>query len=164
MYPITVAVAEPDLKKRAQLEQFLKQSDHNIQVLTDINTHCCKKNEIKLKFRENQSITTETVARIEWLQPCVVFVNTRQLTQDFCDLLAELKLVCPHTYSVVLVKEQSHDSIVINALKSGARGIVDCSDKTLNISKVIHTVYSGQPWVSRKILTKIMEKILLAKH
>lgn len=164
MRPITVAVAEPDPGRRIQLEHFLKSRDHNIEVLTDAISNYGKKNERKLKPRYNLPFSTKTAARIKRLNPRVLIVNTQQLTNECCDLLVEVRLLCPDTLSIVLIKEQAGDCQIIKALKSGAKGIVDCSERSLDLSKIIHTVDKGEPWIPRKILTKIMEKILLSTY
>ncbi|MCP5276530.1 MAG: response regulator transcription factor [Burkholderiales bacterium] len=161
MHPITVAVAENDQMKRRQLEHHLRQNNQNIEVLTDENSLYNKNMEIRLKSRNNQSLKANTVARIKRLRPRVLFVNAQQLTQESFDLLHELNQHCPGTLPVVLVKEEVDDSQVLQVLESGARGIVNCSVKPINVSLIVETVNRGEPWVSRKILVKIMDKIKL---
>jgi len=157
--PITVAVVEHNPKKRKCLEQFLRQNDQTIVVLTDQNSFHCKKTERRLKSRNNLSLQENTIARIKRLKPRILFVNTHQLTKESIDLLHELKQNCFGTLPIVLTKEQAEDYQILHALKNGAHGIVNCSTSPFNISKIIHTVDSGEPWVSRKMLEKIMGKI-----
>lgn len=159
MHPITVAVAENDREKRRQLEHYLRQSDKNIEVLTDKNSFYNKNVERRLKSRNNQSLKASTVARIKRLRPRVLFVNTQQLTKESFDLLHELNQHCPDTLPVVLIKEEADDSHILQALESGACGIVNCSVKPFDVSKIVETINKGEPWVSRKILVKIMNKI-----
>ena len=159
MRPITVAVAENDQEKRRQLEHYLCQSDQNIEVLTDKNSFYNKNVERRLKSRNNQSLKANTVARIKRLRPRVLFVNTQQLTKESFDLLYELNQHCPDTLPVVLIKEEADDNLILRALESGASGIVNCSVKPFDVSKIVETVNKGEPWVSRKILAKIMDKI-----
>ncbi len=159
MQPITVAVAEIDLKKRQQLEQYLRQNDQTIEVLTDKNSFYNQKFERRLKSRDNLSLTANIVARIKRLSPRVLFVNTHRLTKDSFELLDRLNQHCPNTLPVVLIKEEADENIVLKALEHGACGIVNCSIQPVQVSKIIHTVDKGEPWVTRKILTKIMERI-----
>lgn len=159
MRPITVAVAENDQEKRGQLEHYLRQSDQNIEVLTDKNSNYNKNIERRLKSRNNQSLKANTVARIKRLRPRVLFVNTQQLTKESIDLLHELNLHCPDTLPVVLIKEEADDNHILQALENGACGIVDCCVKPFDVFKIVETVNKGEPWVSRKILVKIMDKI-----
>jgi len=160
MPKITVAVVENNPNRREQLEQYLKQNDQNIEVLSDQKSFYDTKMERRLKSRDNLSFKENTVARIKRLKPRVIFVNTQQLTKESCELLFEVHQNCPDTLPVVLVKELSADNHVLQALRCGARGIVDCGSMTIDISKVIQAVDKGEPWVSRKILTKMMEKIV----
>ena len=159
MRQITVAVAENDQEKRRQLEHYLRHSAQNIEVLTDKNSFYNRNIERRLKSRDNQSLKANTVARIKRLRPRVLFVNIQQLTKESFDLLHELNQHCPETLSVVLIKETADDSHILQALESGACGIVDCSVKPLDVSKIVETINKGEPWVSRKILVKIMDKI-----
>lgn len=161
MSKITVAVVENNQSKREQLEHYLKQNNNQgIEVLCDQKSFFDTNNERRLKSRDNLSFKENTVARIKRLKPRVIFINTQRLTKDSCDLLLELHQKCPDTLPVVMVKELSEDNYVLQALQCGARGIVDCGTINLDISKIIQSVDNGEPWVSRKILTKIMEKIV----
>ncbi len=145
-----------------QLEQYLRQNDQTITVLTDQHSSHCKKTERRLKSRDNLSLKENTVARIKRLKPRILFVNTQWLTKDSFDLLYALNQNCPETLPVVLTKQEADDDQILYALKNGARGIVDCSVEPICISKIIYTVDKGEPWVSRKILAKIMEKMKFA--
>jgi len=160
MPKITVAVIENNPNRRKQLEQYLRQNDKNIEVLCDKKSFYETNMERRLKSRENLSFKENTVARIKRLKPRVIFVNTQLLTKESCELLFEVHQNCPDTIPVVLVKELSEENHILQALQSGARGIVDCGSMSFDISKVIHSVDKGEPWVSRKILTKMMEKIV----
>ncbi|MCP5246254.1 MAG: response regulator transcription factor [Burkholderiales bacterium] len=159
MRPITVAVAENDQEKCSQLEHYLRKNDQTIEVLTDKDSFYNKNVERRLKSRDNQSLQANTVARIKRLRPRVLFVNTQQLTKESFDLLHELSQHCPDTLPVVLIKEEADDNHILQALESGACGVVDCSVIPFNVSKIIETVDKGEPWVSRKMLVKIMDKI-----
>jgi len=160
MSKITVAVVENNQNKREQLEEFLKQNDQSIEVLCDQSCFYDINKERRLKSRDNLSFKQNTVARIKRLKPRVIFINTQQLTKESCDLLFELHHNCPNTLPVVMVKELSEDNYVLQALQCGARGIIDCGTMNLDISRIIQSVDKGEPWVSRKILAKIMEKIV----
>ena len=160
MPKITVAVIENNPNRREQLEQYLKQNDQNIEVLCDQKSFYDINMERRLKSRENLSLKENTIARIKRLKPRVIFVNTQLLTKESCELLFEMRQNCPDTVPVVLVKELSKDNHVLQALQCGARGIVDCGSMSIDISKIIRAVDKGEPWVSRKILTKMIEKIV----
>ncbi len=158
-WPITVAVAEHDPIKRKCLEQYLRNSDQTITVLTDSDFFYRKKTERQFKSHDILSLHEQTFARIKRLEPRILFVNTHQLTDESIDLLYNVNQNCYGTLPIVLVKEQTDDDQILNALKNGARGIVDCSKSPLNLPKVIYAVDSGEPWISRRILEKIMGKI-----
>jgi len=161
MSKITVAVVENNQNKREQLEHYLQQNNNQgIEVLCDQQSLFNNRKERRLKSRDNLSFNENTVARIKRLKPRIIFINTQRLTKDSCDLLLDLHQHCPDTFSVVMVKELSEENYVLLALQCGARGIVDCGATNLDISKIIQAVDKGEPWVSRKILTKIMEKIV----
>lgn len=157
---ITVVVVENDHYMRERLERYLRQHDQSIEVLSDKKLFYDNKIERRLKSRDNLSFKENTIARVKRLKPRVICVNAQKLTKESCDLLTELNQNCPDTVSIVLVKEIADERRVVQALECGARGIVDCGTMSFNISKVIHAVDKGEPWVSRKVLTKMMEKIV----
>mgnify|MGYP003643353174 CR=1 FL=1 len=79
-------------------------------------------------------------------------------------MLDALNNHCPDTLPVVLVKEEADDSHVLKALEKGARGVVNYIAPSFSVSKIIRTVAKGEPWVSRKILAKMMKKIIFTSH
>ena len=160
MRPITVAVAENDQNKRKQLELYLRQNDQTIDVLIDKTSFYNRKIERRLKSRNYLSLKTQTVARIKRLKPRILFVNIHQLTKESFDLLNSLSNHCPNTFPVVLVKEEADDGQIMKALENGACGVVNYSAPSFSVTKVIYAVAKGEPWVSRKILAKVMDKII----
>ena len=91
-------------------------------------------------------------------------MNTHQLKKESFDLLNALNKHCPDTFPIVLVKEEVDDSHVLKALENGARGVVNCISPSLSVSKIIYMVAKGEPWVSRKILAKMMKKIISTSY
>ncbi|HBV21930.1 MAG TPA: hypothetical protein PKM20_00110 [Nitrosomonas sp.] len=164
MRTITVAVAENDQNKRKQLEQYLRRHDQTIEILSDEKSFHNKKLERRLKSRDNLSLNANIVARTKRLKPRILFLNTHQLKKESFDLLNALNKHCPDTLPVVLVKEEADDNYVLKALENGARGVVNCITPSFSVSKIIHTVAKGEPWVSRKILAKMMKKIISPSH
>ncbi|PTN12903.1 response regulator transcription factor [Nitrosomonas aestuarii] len=161
---ITVAVAENDQNKRNHLEQYLRRNDQTIEILSDKNSFRNTKLERRLKSRDNLSLNANIVARTKRLKPRILFLNTHQLKKESFDLLDALNNHCPDTLPVVLVKEEADDNHVLKALEKGARGVVNYIAPSFSVSKIIRTVAKGEPWVSRKILAKMMKKIIFTSH
>ncbi len=160
MQPITVAIVDVNLEKRAQLEQFLQRDEKSIKVLVDIKSNHKRVGERRIKSRKHLALIDDVVARVNRLKPRVLLANTHQLSGVCYELLIALRRNCPDTLVVLLVEKSVEENQALKALANGARGFLDCSSDFLNFSKAIFAVDQGEAWVPRKILGKAMDKIL----
>jgi DNA-binding NarL/FixJ family response regulator len=74
-------------------------------------------------------------------------------------LLRQFHLAHPEVIKIVLV-ESSHRALVINAFRSGARGIFSVSEASLRLlSKCIQCVAEGQIWANAEQMNYLLELI-----
>lgn len=159
METVTVAIADMDPGRRTRLEQSL-QGEEGITVLTDIMAPGGDAR-IDGDFQdyENGSIE-EVVAKIAQLKPRILFINLDQsIIGDFA-LLDALHRECPETLVVLLTDRSAQDEQIIQALAYGARGCLSHEADPCYFLKAVHVIDRGEIWVTRKMLSKIMDKVL----
>ena len=159
METVTVAIADMDPGRRTRLEQSL-QGGEGITVLTDIMAPGGDAR-IDGDFQdyENGSME-EVVTKIAQLKPRILFINLDQsIIGDFA-LLDALHRECPETLVVLLADRSAQDEQIIQALAYGARGCLSHEADPCYFLKAVHVIDRGEIWVTRKMLSKIMDKVL----
>jgi len=159
METVTVAIADMDPGRRTRLEQSL-QGGEGITVLTDIMAPGGGARIVgDFQDYENGSME-EVVAKIAQLKPRILFINLDQsIIGDFA-LLDALHRECPETLVVLLTDRSAQDEQIIQALAYGARGCLSHEADPCYFLKAVHVIDRGEIWVTRKMLSKIMDKVL----
>ncbi|HVW64216.1 MAG TPA: DNA-binding response regulator [Nitrosospira sp.] len=159
METVTVAIADMDAGRRTKLEQSL-QGGEGITVLTDIMAPGDNA-PTDGEFQDYESGSMEEiVAKIAQLKPRILFMNLDQsIIGDFA-LLDALHRVCPETLVVLLTDRTAQDEQIIQALAYGARGCLSHEADPCYFLKAVHVIDRGEIWVTRKMLSKIMDKVL----
>lgn len=160
MQPITVAVFDQNVGRRAKFEHLL-QGEQSIKLL--LNPKSNEGDMIKnrrLIPRTNISPAEDMVAGIRRLNPRILFVNIKQCIEEDCAMLMSLRRECPQTLVVLLADESvQEENQVLHALASGARGYLNFEAESLHLSKAVHVIDRGEAWVPRKMLGKIIDQV-----
>ena len=160
MQPITVAIADTDPGRQTKFEHSL-QGELGIRVLTNVaSSESDVVNNRRLKPRTSISAIEDAVARVRRLNPRVLLASLNQCLDADCAMLVSLRRECPETRVVLLADETIHETQVMQALASGARGCLSSESATPYLSKVVHVVDRGEAWVPRRMLGKIMDEVM----
>ncbi len=162
MQPITVAFVEINQNQQIPMEKFVQKNEMSIKLLADISSGYDHTLERRLVSRDNVTPVDNAIARIKRLNPRILLVNANKSIDEYCDLLFALRYHCPNTQAILIINETVEDNYLVEALACGARGFITDSLDSLNFSKVIKAIDRGEAWVSRKMIGKIMQQIVLA--
>jgi len=66
------------------------------------------------------------------------------------------------TRPILLLEDCEHD-LVIDAFRSGARGVFSRAESSERLSKCIHTVYKGQIWISTREMEYILDELVTTR-
>jgi len=160
MNKVTVAIADTDPTRRANLEQSL-QSGEDIMVLTNVmsvSNGLEASSERRLKPRTDITEIEDVIARIGRLKPRILFVNLDESTGGFA-LLEALYREYPETLMVLLTDKSAKEEEILQALASGVRGCLDYEATPAYLLKAVRVIDRGEVWVTRKMLGKIMDKV-----
>jgi DNA-binding NarL/FixJ family response regulator len=161
MKKVTVAIADVNPARRANLEQLL-QGQQDIKVLTNVmslSNGVEASGERRLKPRTDMTEIEDVIARIGRLKPRILFVNLDESTGGFA-LLEALYREYPETLLVLLTDKSEKEAEILQALASGVRGCVDHKAAPSYFLKAVRMVDRGEAWVTRKMLGKIMDAVL----
>ncbi len=161
MRKVTVAIADTDSSRRANLEQSL-QGEQDIKVLTNVmslsnGVEAC--GERRLKPRTDITEIEDVIARIGRLKPRILFVHLDESTGGFA-LLEALYREYPETLLVLLTDKSAKEEEILQALATGVRGCLDHEAAPSYFLKAVRVVDRGEVWVTRKMLGKIMDEVL----
>jgi DNA-binding NarL/FixJ family response regulator len=161
MRKVTVAIADTDPSRRANLEQSL-QGEQDIKVLTNVmslsnGVEAC--GERRFKPRTDITEIEDVIARIGRLKPRILFVHLDESTGGFA-LLEALYREYPETLLVLLTDKSAKEEEILQALAAGVRGCLDHEAAPSYFLKAVRVVDRGEVWVTRKMLGKIMDEVL----
>ncbi len=160
MQTVTVAIADTNSGRRSKLEQILG-GEQGIQVLASVMSNG---NDIT---RDRQSETHASVteienilAKISHLRPRILFIHHDPSNDANVTLLEALHRHCPETFIVLLTDKSIREEQILQALANGARGYLSHEADPFYFLKAVRVVDRGEIWVTRKMLSKIMDKVL----
>jgi DNA-binding NarL/FixJ family response regulator len=81
----------------------------------------------------------------------------RNHSRGFPEIMDTLKIVLPAVRLIVTGTDMDEETI-LNALACGAKGYVNEGVPTSEIVQAIHTVHSGSVWVSRRVMSRFIER------
>ena len=100
----------------------------------------------------------EAVSATARLKPRIILLDL-QLSSDFgATLISVLRRRSARSRVILLVGRASEDRIV-EALSHGAVGCVTKKDIPLFLSQALEAVSSGEAWMSRKLVPKIVDRL-----
>src|SRR5450755_3803793 len=89
--------------------------------------------------------------------PRVDVVMLRNSGIKFPEIVAKWRVVRPDL-KVVVIGTGADDQTILNAIASGAQGYVDDAAPTPDFVEAINTVYRGSMWISRRIMSMVIER------
>lgn len=144
MRAITVAIADDNGSRRARCKNLL-QGAKGIKVLT------------------YAAISAGDISKICLLKPRVLLVSLKQCAD--CAVLDSLRRECPETRVILFADEFfPQEDQLVQAMTKGARGYLSLETSLAHLSKAVHLIDSGEAWVPRRILGKILDQILHQRH
>ncbi|PTR10495.1 hypothetical protein C8R32_10121 [Nitrosospira sp. Nsp5] len=159
MKKVTVAIADTNSVRRANLEQSL-QGEQDIKVITNVLSRELETSgERRLKPRTDMTEIEDVIARIGQLKPRILFVHLHESPGGFA-LLEALYREYPETLLVLLTDESAKEEEILQALATGVRGCMDHEATRAYFLKAVRVVDRGEVWVTRKMLGKIMDEVL----
>ena len=165
MQPINVAVVDVNQQKRTAMENLLQQDRQNFAVLTDVSSRqSVRIKERRLKLRKNVTLIEDNLARVNRLEPKVLFVNAQFFLDADCMFFVLLRRQCPEILVILLTDETTKENEILQALASGVCGFLNQKSNLVEFLKATKAVEHGEAWVPRKFLGKIMGRILVASY
>ena len=159
MHIITVAIADSDQARRAKHERSLQQVA-GIKLLTNsVSSHLPTDIDRRGEARINISLIEDEIARAKRLKPNVLLVDLDLLQDSDCFILKSMRYECPETKIVLLTNDSENEDLILDALEAGARGYLNREAAQQHLSKAAAVISQGEIWVSRKMLSKIMDRI-----
>jgi DNA-binding NarL/FixJ family response regulator len=106
----------------------------------------------------------EVTKEIVRARPDVALVSTSLIDGPFAGY-SVLRDLQPHTLStrVVLLLEDCERDLVVDAFRSGARGVFVHSEPSSRLPRCIQSVYQGQIWASTRELDYLVGAVVSAK-
>ncbi|MDN5752877.1 MAG: DNA-binding response regulator [Nitrosospira sp.] len=160
MQVVTVAIADTDPRRRAKLEQSL-QGGQGVKVLANaMSNGGVISTGPGLQRRMDITAIEDVVARVSRLKPRILFVDLSQSADEDFTLLGALTRECPETRVILLTDKSVPDEQIIQALANGARGCLNHEADPFYFLKAVRVVDRGEAWVTRRMLSKIMDEVL----
>jgi DNA-binding NarL/FixJ family response regulator len=100
----------------------------------------------------------EAVSATARLKPGVVLLDLELSSEFGATLIAILRRKSARTRVILLVGRAS-ESRIIEALSHGAVGCVTKKDVARFLPEALEAVASGEAWMSRKLIPKIMDRL-----
>ena len=138
-------------------------TEHKIRVLLATNPKLFREG-LTLLLREDERIevigqaatATDTMDLSSRLQPDIVLLDVPMLEMDGTLLLSSLRQASRTAKALILLSVNSQ-SRILNALKAGAKGFLFRDTGGPELIKAIKAVASGELWVERKLLARLLE-------
>ena len=101
----------------------------------------------------------EALTGVTKLKPHILLLNFNLLKGKRIPFLQTLRLRSPKT-KVILLTRRARETIILKALSYGVRGYLRESLLTTFLPKMVHVVNSGEAWVPRKMVPKIIDHLI----
>jgi DNA-binding NarL/FixJ family response regulator len=116
-------------------------------------------------FRVVGSATTreEVISAVRKLHPDIAVISSRLQDGAFAGLLALLELhISQSRPGVIILLDDDRQELVVEAFRTGARGVFCRNGVTTELRKCIQCVYEGQIWANNTHLEHIVEALMQA--
>jgi DNA-binding NarL/FixJ family response regulator len=101
----------------------------------------------------------EVITEVARLKPHILLLNFNLLKRKRIPFLQTLRLRSPKT-KVILLTRRAHEATILEALSYGVWGYLRESLLTTFLPKMVNVVNSGQAWVPRKMVPKIIDHLV----
>ncbi|TXT21773.1 MAG: response regulator receiver [Gallionellaceae bacterium] len=164
MRPVTVAIADSNCKRRAEYENSLR-GDLGSALLTSVASSSEASNDAlfadrRYRSRSNVTAGEDEVFRISRLKPRVLLISLDLGADEDCAMLVSIRRACPEALMVLLADDSVQEDRILEAMEIGVRGYLSPKAAKALILKAIQVVDSGEAWVPRKMLDKIMRCVV----
>jgi DNA-binding NarL/FixJ family response regulator len=114
----------------------------------------------RLKVIYSTCSSSELLSRISRLQPDVLVLSASldDHSDRGLDALENLRITNPNL-KVIILLDRSHSNKVVNAFRSGARGVFCRNSPVKYLSKCIRVVHAGQIWASSEELGYVFQAL-----
>ena len=137
--PITVVIADDHRLIRDSLHQVLSRED-------------------SIKIVGEAATGPEAIAVISQLEPDVVLLDHFMPGTNGVDIIRPIIEKNPFT-KVLLLTLSMDETIILQALKAGARGYISKDAGISELIKAVYTVYRGEMWIQRKLMSKFFDQV-----
>jgi DNA-binding NarL/FixJ family response regulator len=101
----------------------------------------------------------EVLTGVAKLRPHILLLNLNLLNRKRISFLQTLRLNSPKT-KVILLTRRAHEATILQALSYGVWGYLRENLLTTFLPKMVHVVNSGEAWVPRKMVPKIIDHLI----
>ena len=137
--PITVLIADHEKKRSANCLRHLELSK-GIRVIGEARSG------------------VQTLALVAGLKPRILLLDLELSKEKGVSLLPLLRQLSPAT-SVILLGPASEKRI-LDELSRGAKGYLEQEQLYTSLTRAIRLVHSGETWIARKLIAKIVNRLL----
>jgi DNA-binding NarL/FixJ family response regulator len=97
----------------------------------------------------------ETINMVRHHKPDVTLLDLFLPPSDAAAIIPTLRKESPGTRPLVLTATQD-ESMVVKALRAGARGYISKNASVSELTKAIHSVHQGEMWIERRMMTRYL--------
>lgn len=114
----------------------------------------------RFQVLDSGSDITGILAAVAKEKPAVVVISAEMEgnPRRGFELAREIHVLCPET-GIVLLLDSSERSLVVQAFRSGARGVFSRNDSLKSLAKCIQCVSEGQVWANSTELRYLLEAL-----
>jgi RNA polymerase sigma factor (sigma-70 family) len=138
MEPITVLIADAHALLRQRLSRSLAQED--------------------IRVVGEAADGRQVLSRVEALQPHILLLDVRMPKLGGLAGLPKIRAKSPRTKTLFLT-DFFEEEFIARALQRGAQGCLLKTASALELVKAVRTIYAGELWAQRKLLTRVLENL-----
>jgi RNA polymerase sigma factor (sigma-70 family) len=138
MDPITVLIADAHALLRQRLNRSLAQAD--------------------IRVVGEAADGRQVLIGVEALQPHVLLLDVRMPKLGGLAGLPKIRAKSPRTKTLFLT-DFFEEEFIAQALQRGAQGCLLKTAPAMELVKAIRTIYAGELWAQRKVLTRVLENL-----
>ncbi len=97
-------------------------------------------------------------AKLPETDPTIALIDFSAVSEANYAMLTELRRSHPNT-KVILLCDHADQAKLLDAFRHGAAGYLETTDRDRFLAKAIQAVSSGEAWVPRTFVTKIVERL-----
>ncbi len=134
-----------------------------IMAANDIMAFNCRKllsKERDIKVVGQTKKAYEAIEVVKDIKPRILLLDIALIGFNHAKFVQHICHYSPNTCVVLLTHKTTPASYIIDVLIHGALGYIEDSTLPLNLSKAIRRIDAGEGWVSRKLISVILDYLL----